>query len=34
MERAGFVIHWLDLASSEAEKMNFLLNFLATVAQK
>ena len=28
MERAGFVIHWLDLAWSEKEKMVFVLNNL------
>jgi len=39
MERAGFVIHWLDLAWSEGEKMEYLLkhasitNFQETVNQ-
>jgi len=30
MERAGFIIHWLDLAWSEEEKMKFVLQILST----
>jgi tRNA dimethylallyltransferase len=32
MERAGFVIHWLDLAWSEEEKMVFILNKLKNIS--
>ncbi|MDR0207431.1 MAG: tRNA (adenosine(37)-N6)-dimethylallyltransferase MiaA [Bacteroidales bacterium] len=28
MERAGFVIHWIDLAWNEDEKMNYIRNIL------
>ena len=30
MERAGFIIHWLDLVWSEEEKMKFVLQILST----